>query len=305
MNNINTRNLDLNLLVVFVTLWETQNVTRASERLALSQSAVSHALRRLRDRLSDELFVNGRGGLLPTPRAIELIGPVREALAQLDGALKGAAPFAPQYEQRKFRIAAGDIIEFLILPRLVAQIAHEAPNVIVEVLPYPQRNDISSLLENGEIDLIIGAPGPTSASLRQTPIISVPLLTLIWQKEGLTQERLPLNLYLERPHVMIEMHQRGENVIDDALRAQGLARRSGVLVQNFMAMPVIAEQTGYICNLPAQIAHVFAQTFNLSCHTPPLDFPAPELHAYWHNRFDTDQGLAWLLQKIRQSASGP
>ncbi len=83
MHNINIRTLDLNLLVVFLTLWETQSVTRASERLALSQSAVSHALRRLRERLGDELFVLGRTGLLPTSRATEIIGPVREALEKI------------------------------------------------------------------------------------------------------------------------------------------------------------------------------------------------------------------------------
>ncbi|MDH4556725.1 LysR family transcriptional regulator [Pseudomonas sp. BN417] len=302
MHNINTRTLDLNLLVVFATLWETQNVTRASERLSLSQSAVSHALRRLRERLGDELFVIGRGGLVPTARAAELIGPVRDALSRLDDVLQGSAPFVPAAVQRKFRIASGDFVEFLILPRLIQHIAREAPGVMIEVVPLPTKNTVSVLLESGEIDLVISAPMTLGAALRHEPITTVSLLTLIWQREGLPPGRFPLDLYLERPQVMIEMHQRDGNIIDQTLQAQGLARRIGVLVQNFMAMPVIASQTGYICNLPGPIAEAFATTFGLSCHEPPVDFPAPELVAYWHSRFDADPGLQWLREQVKSCA---
>ncbi len=303
MHKINTRTLDLNLLVVFATLWETQNVTRAGERLALSQPAVSHALRRLRERLGDELFVAGRSGLVPTARATELIGPVREALTRLDEVLQGSEPFVPAAAQRKFRIASGDFVEFLILPRLIQHIAREAPGVMIEVLPLPPNDALPLLLENGEIDLIISTPMAMGAVLRQEPITTVSLLTLIWQREGLPPGRFPLDLYLERPQVMIEVHQREGNIIDATLQAQGLARRIGVLVQNFMAMPVIASQTGYICNLPGPIARVFAQAFSLSCHPPPIDFPEPELVAYWHARFDADPGLKWLREQIKDCAT--
>lgn len=302
MHNINTRTLDLNLLVVFATLWETQNVTRASERLALSQSAVSHALRRLRERLGDELFVIGRGGLVPTARAAELIGPVRDALSRLDDVLQGTAPFVPAVAQRKFRIASGDFVEFLILPRLIQHIAREAPGVMIKVVPLPPSSTVAALLESGEIDLIISTSMALGAGLRQEPVTTGSLLTLIWQREGLPPGRFPLELYLERPQVMIETHQRDGNIIDQTLHAQGLARRIGVLVQNFLAMPVIASQTGYICNLPEPIAVAFAATFGLSCHEPPVDFPAPEMVAYWHSRFDADPGLQWLREQVKNFA---
>ncbi|MGF6092308.1 LysR substrate-binding domain-containing protein [Pseudomonas sp. 18173] len=302
MHNINTRTLDLNLLVVFATLWDTQNATRAGERLALSQPAVSHALRRLRERLGDELFVIGRHNLVPTARATELIGPVREALSRLDEVLQGSTPFVPATAQRKFRIASGDFVELLILPRLIQHIAREAPGVMIEVVPLPPNNALPALLENGEIDLVISTPMKLGAGLREESITTVSLLTLIWQREGLPPGRFPLDLYLKRPQVMIEMHQREGNIIDTTLQAQGLARRVGVLVQNFMAMPVIAAQTGYVCNLPGPIAEAFAETFGLSCHEPPVDFPEPELIAYWHARFDADPGLKWLRQLIKECA---
>ncbi|MFU2325774.1 LysR family transcriptional regulator [Pseudomonas sp. NFX98] len=300
MHNTNIYSLDLNLLVVFVTLWETQSVTRASERLALSQSAASHALRRLRERLGDELFVLGRGGLLPTPRATELIGPVREALEKIDQALQGTEQFVSATALRTFRIAAGDFIEFLILPKLLQHISVAAPGIIIEIVPLPEPSALPAMLESGAIDLMINTPATLGAGVRFERLAFVQLLTLIWQRERLPAGRFPLDLYLERPHVVISLHERGGNIIDRTLAEQSLSRRIGAVVQNFMAMPVIASQTGYICNLPSPIARAFADTFSLSCHTPPVEFPEPEIFAYWHMRFDADEGLQWLREQVKQ-----
>jgi DNA-binding transcriptional LysR family regulator len=302
MHNINIRTLDLNLLVVFITLWETQNVTRASERLALSQSAVSHALRRLRERLGDELFVLGRSGLVPTSRATALIGPVREALEKIDQVLQGGESFSPATAQRTFRIAAGDFVEFLILPKLLQLISVVAPGVVIEIVPLPEPGTLSLMLESGAIDLMLNTPAALGAGVRCESLTTVQLLTLIWQREGLTAGRFPLDLYLERPHVVISMHERGGNIIDRTLAAQSLSRRIGAVVQNFMAMPIIAAQTGYICNLPSPIARTFAGVFNLSCHAPPFEFPEPELIACWHTRFDADEGLQWLRVQLKDCA---
>jgi DNA-binding transcriptional LysR family regulator len=301
MHNINTRTLDLNLLVVFATLWDTRNVTRAGERLALSQSTVSHALRRLRERLDDELFVMGSGGLVPTPRASELIAPVREALEKIDQALQGGDTFVPATAQRKFRIGAGDFVEFLILPKLIKHISQHAQGVIIEVIPVPATSGLAALLESGELDLVISTPLTVGAGLHHELITVIELVTMIWAREGVPAGRFPIDLYLQRPQVMIETHQRDGNIIDRTLNAQGLERRIGALVQNFMAVPVIAEQTGYICNLPKQIAQVFADNFGLTCHEPPVDIPEPELVAYWHSRYDADPGLVWLREQVKQS----
>ena len=121
MHKINIRSFDLNLLSVFVVLWDTRSVTRASDRLALTQPAVSHALRRMRDAVGDDLFVNAKGGLVPTARCEALIGPVREALEKIGLALQEGETFVPSLAQREFNIAAGDLVEFSIVPQLVEQ----------------------------------------------------------------------------------------------------------------------------------------------------------------------------------------
>ena len=135
MSRFNIRSLDLNLLAVFAILWETRSVSRASERLALTQPAISHALRRLRENLGDDLFVPGRKGLIPTPRASALINPVRDALAIIGQALENAPQFAPADSRREFRIATVDFAEFLMLPTLLQIITREAPNVVIRSMP--------------------------------------------------------------------------------------------------------------------------------------------------------------------------
>lgn len=307
MNEMHIRNIDLNLLVLFVTLWETRNVTRAGERLALSQSAVSHGLRRLRERLGEELFVYGREGLLPTPRASELIVPIREALEKIDQALRGGDHFIPELTQRKFRIAASDYVEFAIMPKLIEQISRLAPGVVLQMqpLPAPNTGQIQSMLESGEIDLAIDVNPITGATMRFEHLTGIPLVTLVWQREGLPSGPVPLDLYLERPHVVIGMQSYGGSVIDQALTAQGLKRRIGAVVQNFMAMPAIAAQTGYLCNLPSPLARVFADVFKLSCHATPVIFPEPELKLYWHSRFDNDDSLQWLRGQMHNCATLP
>lgn len=303
MNKMNSSKVDLNLLILFVTLWDTRNVTRAGERLALSQSAVSHGLRRLRERLGEELFVYGREGLLPTPRASELIVPIREALEKIDQALQGGDHFIPALTQRKFRIAASDYVEFAILPKLIEQISRIAPGVVLQMQPLPPPNtgQIQSLLENGEVDLAIDVNPVTGAGMRSEYLIGVPLATLLWQREELPPGPVPLDLYLERPHVVLGMQSHNGSVIDQALTAQGLKRHIGAVVQNFMAMPAIAAQTGYLCNLPSPLAIAFADVFKLSCHAAPIVFPEPEAKIHWHNRFDEDESLQWLRNQMHCS----
>ncbi|MNP30186.1 LysR substrate binding domain protein [compost metagenome] len=178
-----------------------------------------------------------------------------------------------------------------------------APGVVIEIVPLPEPGSLSLMLESGAIDLMLNTPAALGAGIICERLTTVQLLSLIWQRERLPKGRFPLDLYLERPHVVISMHERGGNIIDRTLAAKSLNRRIGAVVQNFMAMPVIASQTGYICNLPSPIARTFADMFGLSCHTPPLEFPEPELVACWHTRFDADEGLQWLREQVRRCAA--
>lgn len=153
MNAVNFRTADLNLFRVFVTLLEEKNATRAGERLGLSQSAVSHALRRLRELVGDDLFVRGQTGLRPTPRALEIADTARTALALLETAVT-AARFDPGADPHVFNVAAGSYISYVLGPIIAERVMARAPNVQVHF-----RNLYAGMtedLDTGRLDMVIG-----------------------------------------------------------------------------------------------------------------------------------------------------
>lgn len=301
MHKINIRSFDLNLLSVFVVLWDTRSVTRASDRLALTQPAVSHALRRMRDAVGDDLFVNAKGGLVPTARCAALIGPVREALEKIGLALQEEETFVPSLAQREFNIAAGDLVEFSIVPQLVEQLGKDAPGIVVRMTHVPEGDLALQLLESGELDVIMSSQPLKGMGVHNETLTDISLATLIWKQERLTKRRFPMALYLKRPHVIIRMPDRHGSIVDQTLAGLGLQRPIGAVVQNFMTMPMVAARTGYICNVPSRMATMFAELFDLSVHEPPIDFAATPLCMSWHKRFEGDQAHAWLLQQVRNT----
>lgn len=193
MQKVNVRTFDLNLLALFVTLWETRSVTRASDRLALSQPAVSHALRRLRGAMGDELFVSTKGGLVPTARGEALIGPVRDALEQIERALQEREAFVPALSQREFNIAATDYFEFSILPQLVEHVSSQAPGIVIRLAPVPEGETASQLLESGDLDAIVSAHPAKGMGIAHEMLDEVSLTTMIWKSEGAPQTPLPVS----------------------------------------------------------------------------------------------------------------
>lgn len=305
MSRFHIRSLDLNLLTVFAVLWDTRSVSRASERLSLTQPAVSHALRRLRDSLDDPLFVPGREGLTPTPRATELIHPVREALGTIERALEDRPAFVPSESHREFRIAAGDLVEFWILPALLRAISREAPHIVVHSMPLPDPVAAVAALEAGDVDVIVNGRTMTGPGIRCEPLADIRFATLIWKREGIRSKKFPLSLFIDRPHVVFQGRERPASAIDLALSAKGKKRKVGALVQNVLSMPAIAAETGYICNVSLEVAERFADVYELSVHRPPITPNPSQLYSATHARFDTDPALAWFLSKLRDAAASP
>ncbi|MDB5654734.1 MAG: transcriptional regulator, LysR family [Tardiphaga sp.] len=158
MNRANDH-LDLNLLRVFFAIWDLRSLTRAGERLSLTQPAVSHALRRLRDRFGDPLFVRVANRMLPTDAAVRLHEPLDKAFELLNRTLQSGVVFDPKVTERTFRVAMSDIAEVYILPRLVSELSRVSPFVRVHIVPlFP--DSVTSSMRSGEIDLaILAGPG--------------------------------------------------------------------------------------------------------------------------------------------------
>jgi DNA-binding transcriptional LysR family regulator len=302
MSRFSIQSLDLNLLSVFVVVWETRSVSRAAERLSLTQSAVSHALKRLRMRIGDPLFVPGRDGFVPTPRAAEIIGPVQAALIQITNALRVRSTFEPATAEMELRLGSNDHVESWLVSKILGRACAEAPGVVIRSVPMPDLESTEALLESGELDLAITRQPFHAPGVRCEHLLDFGFVTMIRRAEAPASREMPLELYLERPHVVLHRQNTRANRIEAALSELGLRRHIGASVQTFYAMLATAAQTGYLCTVPDPMRHSFAQSFDLNVHELPFETQPVSMYIVWHVRYAADPALLWLIRCVKEAA---
>ena len=291
---------DLNLLLVFLALWKTRSVTKASEKLALTQPAVSHALRRLREALEDELFVQSRNGLLPTARAEQLAGPLQAALHDIGASLASNRAFDPSTSSRSFDVATSELVELSIAPALFAAVHREAPQVLVRLSRVPEAPVAHAMLESGDVSVVIGSRAIRGAGLRQRAFADVRMSVLASRSLGVRQREFPLELYLSLPHVVIRPPDHRGSKVDHALAERGVKRKIGAVVQNYAVMAMVAARCGFVCNVPSEVAEQFAPALDMTVHQLPVELSRTPTILSWHRRHEADPGFAWLLGTVQQ-----
>lgn len=297
---VNLSRLDLNLLVVFVNLWDTRSVTRTGERLSLTQSAVSHALKRLRVALDDELFMQNRAGLRPTAYAQELVLPIRKALEDIEAALSTTSTFNPSTARRDFQIAMNEAMELSISPALVDGILTTAPGILLNLLPLPDTRAASTMLESGELQLILSTRDIHGPGLVNEVLAEIPLVALLPERMGVRGKTIPMDTYLSIPHVVIRPVDHRGSVIDRSLSKLGLKRPISAVVQNFMVMAAVAARCGYICHVPSMVAEQFGAELGLKTYRLPLEIEPLPLNLTYHQRFMSDSSVVWLVQRTSE-----
>jgi DNA-binding transcriptional LysR family regulator len=298
MNTVHIAAFDLNLLLAFDALWAERNVTRAARRVGLSQSALSHALKRLRLQLGDPLFLRSSRGLQPTPRAQSLAGPLAEALALVRGAVESPAPFDPSRLRRNFTIATSDYALLVLLPPLLPLLARKAPLVTLNVRPI---GDTARDLAAGVHDLAV-APSP-DASLRSQVLFDDRFVCLLRRGHPLAHKPLTLERFLSLQHVLVSPRGVGEAPVDAALRKLGRARHIAVRVPDFVVAPLLVAETDYLITLPERLVRAVAPLRRLVAKRPPIEVAPFTMTMMWHPRWDADPAHAWLRQLIIEVSS--
>jgi len=291
--------LDLNLLKVFLALHEEGTVTAAGVRLGLSQSSVSNALMRLRQALDDPLFVRDAHGMTPTPLSLELLGPVGDALGQIQAALERSERFVPESATREFALLASDIAASAILPRLMAVLARLAPNVHIQVHNL-QRHQYRAALEAGGIDIALGSlPRFRSDLLRQR--LAVDTLYYVARRGHPIGERPSPEMLLRADHLAM---REGivESRITKALGRNAAARRVALRIDNYMIAPQILAESDLVSVLPASLV---ANHPGLKLHEVPFPVEPIEFVQFWHRRSHDDEGCKWLRSVISALFHGP
>ncbi|MEK1907783.1 MAG: LysR family transcriptional regulator, partial [Pseudomonas sp.] len=220
---MNISTFDLNLLRVLDALLRERNVSRAAERLSLSQPAVSNALSRLRDQLDDPLLVRVGRTMQPTPRALALEMPIRDALQHIEQSLSDGAPFDPARSRQRFRIAVTDYVELILMPRLLRQLAELAPGLQIDI-QHLSPSLPADALDKGELDLVLGRFEQVPVRFNSQRWVSETLHLLAQREHPLLAEGLDLQRFLQLRHLWVHGGQT-RGMVDQWLGEQGLERR--------------------------------------------------------------------------------
>lgn len=296
---------DLNLLPVFITLMEERNITRAAERLGITQPALSNALARLRTTLQDPLFIRERYGIRPTPVAEELAPVILEALAKLNEVVIGRQEFNPAETERLFTIASNSYVEFVLLPHIVARLREVAPGVKLSLRPYG--NDlVETGVVSGTTALVLGRIADPPDNLVVQHLMDESLACMVRADHPDVQGSLSREQYEQMKHVNVVPPGRLRVGLFQALERQGLKRDVAVSVTHFLAAPEMVAATDYCTTLPSLICRSLAHDPRLQILPTPVDLGTFPVEMAWHLRYRHDPAHRWLrglIGEVAQEAS--
>ncbi|ATQ69773.1 MULTISPECIES: LysR family transcriptional regulator [Methylosinus] len=293
------RNFDLNLLVAFNFLLEERSVSRAAQKMFISQSAMSHVLQRLRQQLDDPVLVKTPQGMRPTPRALSLVEPIAALLAEVEQVLRSSKEFSPATTQRRFTIATNDYVEFCLLPPLMQVVGLEAPNIEIHLVQ--TQGSLGQAAEAADVDLVIGF----DVILDQAPYLNRErlytdrIVSLVRRGHpDFSHGEVSLERFIAAKHMLMSRREAGTGLIDDWLEARGLARKVSLVVPNFLSAPWIVANTDLVFSLPLRIAEHFVRIAPLEIVPIPIEFPTYDLLMVWHSLQDKEPAHAWLRRTI-------
>ncbi|NOK16224.1 LysR family transcriptional regulator [Corallococcus carmarthensis] len=296
--------INLNLMVALEALLQEAHVTRAAARVGLTQSAMSHALAQLRELLGDALLIRGRGGMVLTPRAEQLVAPLRRGLAELRRALRHEPPFEPATASRRFTVATRDYFGSVLLPGALELLGREAPGVDLSVL-HVESSTYPALLETGEADLVVVTPPVESGpGLRQQKLFTEDFVCVVRKDHPTVRRTLDLDTYLKLSHVLISPRGDGVGAVDVALEKRGLPpRRIAVRVPYFLIAPLVVSRSDHILTAPRRLIATFSEAYALQVFTPPLPVRPFDIFQVWHDRFDADPAHQWLRGLVARAVN--
>ncbi|MBV8524305.1 MAG: LysR family transcriptional regulator [Acetobacteraceae bacterium] len=298
---MNWGGFDLNLLTVFDAVMQERNLTRAGQRLGLTQPAVSHALARLRHLMKDELFVRGPEGMVPTARAQQIAGPVHEALAGLQIALEPQAS-EPEDIVTEFNLAFSSYIVFNLACLLVARIRADAPRIGLTIRLSSNLNILNEL-DNGSIDLAITRLIDGGERFRCVKVVSDRFVCVTRKNHPVVRRGLiSMEDLADLPHLKITSDGDYTSFVDEMLERQGLSRHVAMGAP-FLAAPQLLASGRLISVLPERTAERMCEIAPLAKLPLPFDSPALEMVMTWHRRHETHPAHRWLRDTIRQVLS--
>lgn len=298
VKNIHIEKLDLNLLVVLQTIYAERSVTRAAARLNLTQSALSHSLRRLRQVLDEPLFLRRGSALVATPFTRNLMGPLEIALRNVQSALNAANSFDPAHDVRRFMVAMDERLEAFILPTLMQQMLSSGPGIGFSSIRVDQTSLEESLL-NGRVDAAVSAVELRNPGLRRTLISSDTITVLASRKHPIARgETITIDQYLQCEHLAVVNDQSSTADEDTVLSRAGHTRRVRMQVQRYVGAMSIVANSELLVTMPNYYATVVNRYAQNSMFAFPIATEPVEYFLYWSAQLESDPGIAWLKGEL-------
>src|SRR3984957_1626341 len=291
--------VDLNLFVVLEAIYREGNITRAGQQLNLTQPAISHALKRLRDLLQDQLFVRQGPRMVPTPFTRNMIEEVRQALQILEVNLSASRNFVPENTRRNFHISLWEYAETLILPSLLKRVTYAAPGMSITTSRV-KRREIETELASGSVDLAIEIPMTVSDRIKHSLLLNEPFVVMARPGHPMIQKKLDLETYLAQRHVQVSSRRHGPSLVDVELGRRGFRREVFLRSQHTLTAGLVVSMTDMLLTLPER----HAQLLNIGLMNQVLAFPMQgprlEAHLYWHESVENDPANRWLREEIEK-----
>jgi DNA-binding transcriptional LysR family regulator len=293
--------VDLHLLACFEALMRERHVSRAAESMSLGQSSMSEALGRLRLLFGDPLLVRSRDGMAPTPRALELQPQVRELLERSQALLDRSSDFDPAQARHVFRLVASDYTQFILLPRLLSELAERAPQSAIDVVPINVRA-LETALESGEADLAVGLVPEPPPGLRRRVLFGERSVCIARRDHPAFTTRLTAAGFAGLPHIHVAPSglRFFSAALDEALQREGLTRRVVLTSPQFLLAAHVVAGSDAVVMLPSRVARRLEAVLPVSVFEPPLDLPSYEIAMLWHERTHSSRAHAWLRELVTE-----
>jgi DNA-binding transcriptional LysR family regulator len=306
---MNLNAVDLNLLIAFDALLTERSVSRAAEKLGVTQPAVSHALKRLRYLFKDDLLARGPHGMQPTGRALSLHPAVQSVLAEIHSIVSTGHAFEPAKTSRTFRLSMSDAMSVEALPSIARRIRREAPNIDLAISTSGPQESCRRIADD-EIDLAIGVLPHVPEDLLSRELYRDTLICVADKRnKRLKNGRMEYRAYLDSPHVTVARNRDTGIQVDEILDAMAIPRRIAITVPHYLSVPSLIRGTDLVAHTRRRLISVFRMSSDLIVFPVPLPMKVPELEfiQIWHKRYEGDPGHRWLrdlvLDAVRAKAT--
>lgn len=289
---------DLNLLVIFNAVYEEKSLTRAGQKLHLTQPAISHSLNRLRSAFNNQLFIRHGHQMVPTPLAEKIKLHVQDILRLTEDMLTGLEAFNPNKSNRTFLIGVQDYPSLVVLPPLMAIINKTAPGINIKT-SHLRKEDRKIALEEGKLDIVIGVKQEFGTNINQQYLFSDREVCIMRKDHPNIGPTLSLEQYSTAEFIGLSISEYEEQTIDIKLKEMGINRKIRLIVENEVTIPQLVAETDFIANVIELVAKPFATLLPVKILPLPIPINNIKFYQYWHARHQNDRAHMWLRQNIK------